>query len=225
VLVAAGADLDVTAKYRLTALMLAVVAGHAAVARTLARAGTDRSVLGTGAPGFAGKSAHDLAAARGDMDDLLAELRPAWHALLAPLPPGATVLRKPVASPDLVASGRADAIAGWEQLTVELSAGIGGLRHVMVTLEAGGRPISAGDTVLYCRERHGGGTEYRQESIGGRLEADGSFRGTRWRAEAVAAPGEDEPHWTMTPSEPTAEDTRALMALVAAVVAGAPPRP
>jgi ankyrin repeat protein len=73
-LVARGAALDVTAKYGLTALMLAIVAGHPAVARVLARAGADLRVQGTGAPGFAGKTAYDLAVARG-MDDLCAELR------------------------------------------------------------------------------------------------------------------------------------------------------
>lgn len=63
-LVEAGADLNVAAKYNLTALMLAVVAGHAAVARVLILAGADLDVRGTGAPGFAGKTAYDLAVAR-----------------------------------------------------------------------------------------------------------------------------------------------------------------
>lgn len=64
-LVAAGADLDASAKYGLTALMLAIVAGHEAVARLLVEAGADLDVRGSGAPGFAGKSAYDLALARG----------------------------------------------------------------------------------------------------------------------------------------------------------------
>jgi uncharacterized protein len=63
-LVEAGADLNVAAKYNLTALMLAVVAGHAPVARVLILAGADLDVRGTGAPGFAGKTAYDLAVAR-----------------------------------------------------------------------------------------------------------------------------------------------------------------
>jgi len=70
----AGADLNVTAKYNLTALMLAIVAGHPAVARVLIRAGADLEVRGTGAPGFAGKTAHDLAVAR-EMTKLYADLR------------------------------------------------------------------------------------------------------------------------------------------------------
>jgi ankyrin repeat protein len=73
-LLAHGAKPNITAKFGLTALMLAVIAGHAEVARLLARAGTDLSVRGTGAPGFAGKTAHDLALERG-MLDLCAELK------------------------------------------------------------------------------------------------------------------------------------------------------
>lgn len=65
VLVDAGAQLDASAKFGLTALMLAVVAGHDAVARLLADAGADLTPRGTGAPGFAGMTAQDLAAARG----------------------------------------------------------------------------------------------------------------------------------------------------------------
>jgi uncharacterized protein len=64
VLIEARASLDVTAKYRLSALMLAVVAGHDGIARRLASAGADLSIRGTGAPGFAGKTAHDLAVER-----------------------------------------------------------------------------------------------------------------------------------------------------------------
>jgi ankyrin repeat protein len=64
-LIDAGAALDVTAKYGLSALMLAVVAGHEDCARVLARAGADRTLQGSGAPGFTGRTAHDLALARG----------------------------------------------------------------------------------------------------------------------------------------------------------------
>lgn len=65
VLLRHGADLNVTAKYGLSALMLAIVGGHEAVARALAQAGADRALRGTGAPGFAGKTARDLAQERG----------------------------------------------------------------------------------------------------------------------------------------------------------------
>jgi ankyrin repeat protein len=73
ILIGRGADLNVTAKYNFSALMLAVVAGHAPIARLLARAGADLLVRGRGAPGFAGKTAYDLAVARG-MEDLYPEL-------------------------------------------------------------------------------------------------------------------------------------------------------
>ena len=74
-LIAHGAELNTTAKYGLSALMLALVAGHADVARLLADAGTDLGLRGTGAPGFAGKSAYDLAVDRG-MHNLSAALGP-----------------------------------------------------------------------------------------------------------------------------------------------------
>jgi hypothetical protein len=218
-LIAAGADLDVTAKYRLSALMLAIVAGHVDCARALARAGADLALAGSGAPGFAGKTAYDLAAARGDMDDLLPGLRPAWHALLAPLPPGATPRRQPVASPEVLAGPHGHAIAGWEQLTIELSAGAAGLRHVLVVLDAGGQPISASDTVLFRRQvpdgRH---VELRQQSLGGRLEPDGTLRGTRWETTAIESADGDEPRWEATPSPPGPADAVALRALVADVL-------
>ena len=69
-----GADLDVTAKYGLSALMLSVIAGHTEIARQLVRAGADRTLKGSGAPGFAGKTAYDLAVAR-EMRELYDELR------------------------------------------------------------------------------------------------------------------------------------------------------
>ena len=74
-LIGGGADLNVTAKFSLSALMLAITAGHADVARALARAGADLRLRGSGAPGFAGKTAHDLAVGR-SMVDLYGELRP-----------------------------------------------------------------------------------------------------------------------------------------------------
>ena len=72
---AVQANLNSTAKYGLNALMLAVVAGQAEVARLLADAGTDLLSRGTGAPGFAGKTAYDLAVER-DMRELSAALQP-----------------------------------------------------------------------------------------------------------------------------------------------------
>jgi ankyrin repeat protein len=60
-LVQHGAELDVTAKYGLSALMLAVVNRHTEVACQLVDAGADTQLRGTGAPGFAGKTARELA--------------------------------------------------------------------------------------------------------------------------------------------------------------------
>jgi len=74
-LIAHRANLDITAKFGLSALMLALVSGHEEVARLLVRAGADLSSRGTGAPGFAGKTAYDLALERG-MLELSAELKP-----------------------------------------------------------------------------------------------------------------------------------------------------
>ena len=74
-LIAHRASLNLTAKGGLSALMLALVAGHAEVARLLANAGADLSLRGTGAPGFAGKTAYDLAVERG-MLELSTELKP-----------------------------------------------------------------------------------------------------------------------------------------------------
>lgn len=61
-----GADLNHHARYGLTALMLAVVRGHAEVVRVLVEAGADLTPVGTGAPGFYGKTAAALARDRGD---------------------------------------------------------------------------------------------------------------------------------------------------------------
>ncbi len=72
-LIQSGADLNVTAKNNLSALMLAVIGGHAAIAQRLARAGADLGLMGSGAPGFMGKTAYGLAVARG-METLYAEL-------------------------------------------------------------------------------------------------------------------------------------------------------
>ena len=60
-LVDRGAQVNHTAKYGLTALMLAVIRSHVDVVRVLVDAGADLQVRGTGAPGFHGKTALDLA--------------------------------------------------------------------------------------------------------------------------------------------------------------------
>jgi ankyrin repeat protein len=60
-LVQSGAELNVAAKYNLTALMLAVINGHTEIVRSILEAGADTQVRGTGAPGFQGKNALELA--------------------------------------------------------------------------------------------------------------------------------------------------------------------
>ena len=63
-LIERGAHLDVAAKYGLTALMLAIVNDREAIAVALIEAGADLKPTGSGAPGFAGHTALDLARAR-----------------------------------------------------------------------------------------------------------------------------------------------------------------
>lgn len=67
-LLAHDADPDLTAKYGLSALMLAIVNRHTDVAAALVAAGADTTLRGTGAPGFAGKMAGDLARDAGFTD-------------------------------------------------------------------------------------------------------------------------------------------------------------
>jgi len=64
-LVGRGAALDHTAKYHLSALMLAVLRDQPAIVRLLVTAGADVSIQGSGAPRFHGKTALDLADAAG----------------------------------------------------------------------------------------------------------------------------------------------------------------
>lgn len=153
---------------------------------------------------------------------------PAWLALFAPLPDDAAIERKPVASPELIASGEADAIAGWENVSVHLSDPAAGMRHVQITLDRNGMLLAAGDMVMFQREERRGRqtvTIYDQENVGGRFEEDGSFRGTRWvtRTEQI---GDDveHAHTTSLPSPPSSSDAAALKALVAAVMTRAPQR-
>jgi len=140
-----------------------------------------------------------------------------WHALLAPLPDDALVKRRPVAPPEITGKPEGAAIAGWEQLTVELTDPGKGMRHLLVVLDAQGTPISANDMVMY-RAELGKDVVSFQENVGGRLEADGSFRGTRWRTLGVAGPKDEEARLDASPSQPTAAEGEALKALVAEIL-------
>src|SRR5262245_49874630 len=62
------ADLNHRAKFGLTALMLAVINRHVEIVRLLVQAGADQSVRGSGAPGFADRTALDIATAQGDVE-------------------------------------------------------------------------------------------------------------------------------------------------------------
>ena len=142
-------------------------------------------------------------------------MKPGWHALLAPLPDDALIQRKPVLPPELEGKPGAEAIAGWQSLIVWLSAGESGSRNLLVMLDASGTPISAGDWVVY-RRRDGDEVTWIHESIGGRLEPDGRFLGTRWHTVAVGPLDSDQAETReQQKSEPGAQDVAALKALVA----------
>ena len=152
---------------------------------------------------------------------------PKWLALFAPLPDEAVPERTRVASPELIATGKADAIAGWDSINLHLSAGDAGLRHVQLTVDGDGELLSASDHVLFHRTEKRDGVVvniYDHENIGGRYADDGSFHGTRWvtHTEQDEDHADEEPPITSTPSEPTLEDIRALNVLVAEVLRRAP---
>lgn len=153
-----------------------------------------------------------------------------WHALLAPLPNDVAVCRQPVGSPEVLSTPEGAAIAGWEQLTVELSADPAGLRHILVVLTSSGQLISASDTVLYRSEisktdqdatpsspaiNH---VELHSETIGGRFELDGTFHGTRWETIGIESPDDSEPKMSSKRSAPSAEDIAAIKSLVSDLI-------
>jgi hypothetical protein len=163
--------------------------------------------------------------------DFEAPSRPAWHALLGPLPGDAVPTRQPVASPEVLAGPTGWAVAGWQQLVLHLSAGADGLRTILVVLDAGGTLLSASDAVLYRTASDGapaadGGAPavILQLSVGGRFEEDGSFHGTRWHSVAVERGGDDEPDWESTPSAPSADDVDGLRTVVAEMIRRQPQR-
>lgn len=118
---------------------------------------------------------------------------PQWLSLLVPLPPDVKPQRKPVASAEQLARGTAGPIAGWQSITLDLSEPEYGLRHVQITLDEHGHLLSGGDHVMFVRETSPDGeamtTEH--ESVGGRFEPDGSFRGTYWKTTLETDPDGD----------------------------------
>jgi hypothetical protein len=143
---------------------------------------------------------------------------PAWLSLLAPLPQSVKPVRKPVASAAQIETGTAGPIAGWENVTVYLSEPDFGLRHVHVTLDATGKLLAAGDHVMFVRETSPDGVDATlsdHESIGGRFEDDGSFRGTCWKTRLRSKPDGDEGETVFADhSPPTAEQIAALKLIV-----------
>jgi len=101
---------------------------------------------------------------------------------------------------------------------LELSAGSAGLRILLVLLDADGRLLSASDHVLFRSEAEGRPVQIRQESIGGRFESNGDFRGTFWLVTGPEPAAEEEPQWEMSPREPTTDEVEALRKLVAEII-------
>jgi hypothetical protein len=150
-----------------------------------------------------------------------------WHALLAPLPGDVQARRRPVAPATGLDPAAAAAIAGWSSLVLDLSAA-DGLRVVQVLLDAQGRPLSASDHVMFRSPGRDGSERpwVRQESIGGRFEGDGTFRGTWWQVEGPEPEDDQPPRWTPVPRAPTSEEVAGLVALVEEVRRrGAAPEP
>jgi hypothetical protein len=149
------------------------------------------------------------------------ESRPEWHTLLGPLPTGAIPVRKPIGSPELLATGDGAAIAGWQNLSLDLSGGTFGLRHLLVVLDETGRAIAGSDHVLLHWQNPSdpsGPLQMRQESIGGRLEEDGGFLGTCWTVTGPEPPDDQPSAWESIPRQPTDEEAAMLKRLVAEIV-------
>jgi hypothetical protein len=148
-----------------------------------------------------------------------------WHALFAPLPPDATPRREPIVPPEILARPEGAAVAGWDKITLDLSAGCDGMRMVMVTVDAAGQPLSASDHVVFRSEIGSGRdvmVEFRHESVGGRLEPDGTFLGTRWSTVSTQTPDGKDLSSQSTSSHPSAEDEAAIRALGAELIRRAP---
>jgi len=153
-----------------------------------------------------------------------------WLKFLAPLPQDVQPERKPVAAPGTPGAAPGSPIAGWENVMLDLSAAEHGLRVILVTLDATGTAISASDHVLLSRTAGDGQKVLCHESLGGRIESDGSFLGMHWIAEGPEPAedegpetrGEDDPPWgNPVHRPPTAAEVERLLAIAADVVARA----
>ena len=98
-----------------------------------------------------------------------------------------------------LANGTAGPIASWQSIMINLSEPDFGLRHVQITLDEQGRLLAGGDHVMFVREttpEGGEATVTDHESIGGRFEEDGSFRGTHWKATLETSADDDAVSYT-----------------------------
>ena len=94
-----------------------------------------------------------------------------------------------------------------------------GSRTILVVIDGDGRPISASDGVLFRIELPLGAARFEMESVGGRLEPDGRFLGTRWRTVSIQhREEEDATQLESTPSVPSDADVAAIKALVDEIV-------
>jgi len=143
---------------------------------------------------------------------------PSWLSLLSPIPADAVPQRKPVASAEQIERGTAGPIAGWQSITVNLSEPDYGLRHVQVTLDENGALLAGGDHVMFVRETTADGeaTLTEHESVGGRFEQDGTFRGTHWHTVLESSAGDDESSVTRSAEHrpPTEDEVARLRAIV-----------
>jgi hypothetical protein len=144
---------------------------------------------------------------------------PSWLSLLSPLPDDVVVEKKPVASADQLANNSAGPIAGWQSVTVHLSEPAYGLRHVLITLDEQGDLLAAGDHVMFVRDTTPDGLEATltdHESIGGRFETDGSFRGTHWKTTLEGSADDEESSITRSAEHrlPTSEEIAALRRII-----------
>jgi hypothetical protein len=142
----------------------------------------------------------------------------AWHALLAPLPDEARPEVQPVLPPEIAARPESAAVAGWRSVRLYLPAGAAGSRHLLVTLDETNTAISAGDWVVQ-RIVQGDEVTWIHDSIGGRLERDGRFLGTRWHSVAVGVlDSDDAEKREQQRFEPSADEAARLKALATELI-------
>jgi hypothetical protein len=138
---------------------------------------------------------------------------PSWLSLLSPLPADALPQRRPVASAEQIDTGTAGPIAAWQSVIIDLSAPGEGSRHVLITLDEHGDLLAGSDHVMFVRQTTPDGAVMLTEhhSIGGRFEADGSFRGTHWISILENRAGEEESATRSAEHRPPTEDEIAAL--------------